>query len=182
MRWIAAARERLRALFFGARLDAEMNEELRFNLEKETELLREAGLSSREAQQQAHLRFGGVERFKEEVRDARGVRALEALGKDLRYGLRLMRRRPQVTVTVVLLIGAGLFIRSLSNGLGLDTGVTSRHVAIATISPSLGRYYRRTNARGHRPSGRASHRSSWHRVGRCLLDGAALEWCGRILR
>ncbi len=33
MRWIAATRERLRALFFGARQDTEMDEELRFHLQ-----------------------------------------------------------------------------------------------------------------------------------------------------
>ena len=46
----------------------------------------------------------------------------------------------QVAVTIVLLIGAGLFIRSLRNGLGLDIGMSSRHVVIASISPTLGRY------------------------------------------
>ncbi len=46
----------------------------------------------------------------------------------------------QVAVSVVLLFGAGLFIRSLQAGLALDTGLDSRHVAMARLSPSLGRY------------------------------------------
>ncbi len=46
----------------------------------------------------------------------------------------------QVAITIVLLFGAGLFIRSLRNGLGLDVGLNSRHVAIASITPSLARY------------------------------------------
>ncbi len=42
-------RERLRALFFRTRQETEMDEELRFHLEQETELLRQAGLHPREA-------------------------------------------------------------------------------------------------------------------------------------
>ncbi|HJN46640.1 MAG: hypothetical protein CL477_04070 [Acidobacteria bacterium] len=86
MKWIAAGRERLRALLVGAKADAEMDAELRFHLEQEAKLLREAGLGQREARRQAQLRFGGVERVKEEVREARGIRVLDDLVKDVRYG------------------------------------------------------------------------------------------------
>ena len=47
MKWIAAWRERVRALLFGAWQDTEMDEELRFHLDKETELLREARMTLR---------------------------------------------------------------------------------------------------------------------------------------
>ena len=62
----------------------------------------------------------------------------EGTGRSIRgHGLLLM---VQVAVTIVLLFGAGLFIRSLRNGLGLDVGLNSRYVAIASINPSLSRY------------------------------------------
>ena len=46
----------------------------------------------------------------------------------------------QVTVTIVLLLGAGLFIRSLQNGLELDLGVASGPVVLAEIAPGLEGY------------------------------------------
>lgn len=46
----------------------------------------------------------------------------------------------QVAVTIVLLVGAGLFIRSLQQGLAIDVGLTSRPVVMAQIVPALERY------------------------------------------
>lgn len=107
-KWVAAWRERFRALFFGARQEAEMDEELHFHLEQEAELLRQTGLDPRESRRQAQLRFGGVERCKEEVRDARGVRALENLATDLRIAARSLARKPGFAIAVVLTLGVGI--------------------------------------------------------------------------
>lgn len=46
----------------------------------------------------------------------------------------------QVAVTLVLLVGAGLFIRSLQNGLSLDLGLSSRSVVMAQLVPALEGY------------------------------------------
>jgi predicted permease len=46
----------------------------------------------------------------------------------------------QVAVTAVLLVGAGLFIRSLQNGLNLELGLSSRLVVMAQLVPSLEGY------------------------------------------
>jgi predicted permease len=46
----------------------------------------------------------------------------------------------QVTITTILLVGAGLFIRSLQNGLNLNLGLSSRSVVMAQLMPALGGY------------------------------------------
>jgi predicted permease len=46
----------------------------------------------------------------------------------------------QAAVTLVLLIAAGLFIRSLQNGLALDLGLTRRPVVMAYTAPALAGY------------------------------------------
>ena len=108
MRWIAAARERLDALFHRGRQDDELDEELRFHLENETRLLREAGLDQRDARRQAQLRLGGVEQCKEAVRDARGVLSLTELGRDVFLAARGLARRPVFSLGVALTLGLGI--------------------------------------------------------------------------
>jgi predicted permease len=101
-------RIRLRSLFRRRAVEAELDEELRFHLERQVEALAAAGLPHAEAARQARLAFGGLEQIKEECRQARGVSALETAAQDLRYGLRMLRRTPLVTALAVLTLAAGL--------------------------------------------------------------------------
>ena len=95
---------RLRSLVRGGREDAEMQQELHFHLEIETEKNLAAGLSPLEARRQAHLRLGGMVPIQEAVRDARGVRPLADLLRDIGLTLRSLRRSPLFTAVTV---GAG---------------------------------------------------------------------------
>ncbi len=108
MRVFTPAWERVRSLLFRAREDREMDEELRSHLEMETAKHIEAGLAPREARRHAHLRFGSVERVKDEVRDARGTRALEDLWADLGYAVRTLRRAPTFAATAVVILALGI--------------------------------------------------------------------------
>ena len=85
-------RLRLRALCFKSRLERELEEELRFHLEREIEQNLTRGMSPEEARQAALRSFGGIERVKEESRDERGLRLLDEAGQDLRYGFRRLRQ------------------------------------------------------------------------------------------
>ena len=74
------ARSLWRALRRGPQLDASMDDEMRFHVEMEAErLVREGGVSPREARRLALVAFGGIERFKEAARDTRGLRWLDLL-------------------------------------------------------------------------------------------------------
>ncbi len=101
-------KQRLRALFRKAELEQELDEELRFHLEQETEENLARGMSMEEARWAALRSFGGVEQVKEKSRDARGIRWLEELWQDVRYGLRVLVQKRGFTLTVVITLALGI--------------------------------------------------------------------------
>jgi putative ABC transport system permease protein len=99
MRWRSQVAERLRALLFGARVDAETSEEMRFHLDMETErLMREHGLGAAEARRQAAIAFGGVDRHASAVRDARDLGWLSGVSLDMKLGVRMLKKYPGLTL------------------------------------------------------------------------------------
>jgi predicted permease len=94
MRWTTRWRDRLRTLLRRDQVEGELDEELAFHLQMETEKNLRAGMTPAQARRRALLEFGGVEKFKEEVRDARTLGWVPGWWLDFKLGTRMLVRYP----------------------------------------------------------------------------------------
>jgi predicted permease len=101
-------RYRLRAVFSRGSLEQELDDELRFHVEREAEKYERQGMSHEAALRRARLDFGGVEQMKEASRDMRGIDRLESIVRDLRFSVRSLKSRPAFTLTVIATLALGI--------------------------------------------------------------------------
>src|SRR5215207_2075287 len=88
--------------------EPELDEEVQFHIDMQTEKNLRLGMSPDEARRKALVSFGGRERFKEEARDEYRSRPLEDLVQDLRYGVRSALRAPLFSLLAVLTLALGI--------------------------------------------------------------------------
>src|SRR6516165_6612655 len=77
--------------------DADLAAELESHLQLQIDEHVRAGMTHDDARRAALVKFGGVDRVKEAVRDRRGLPHLESLAQDARYGMRVLRRHSGVS-------------------------------------------------------------------------------------
>jgi putative ABC transport system permease protein len=144
MNFLDRIRFRLRALFRGRRLEHDIDREMQFHVDMETQRLEHDGRSPSEARRLAHVSFGGRQRFREEAREEARGHIADDLGQDLRHAARTFRRTPAFTATVILTlaigIGATTVIFSVTDNVvlrALPYANADRMVSIAVLSDRL---------------------------------------------
>lgn len=98
------------------RLDDELRDEVRLHMEMRRQALIDGGMDPRQAGVEARRMFGNAMAIREETRDMWGFPSLDTLVQDMRYGVRLLRRSPTVTIASIM---------SLAIGIGASAGVFS---------------------------------------------------------
>ena len=78
-------RYRLRAILRRGVVERDLDDELRFHIEREAEKYVAQGMTPDEAMRRARSAFGGLDQIKEDARDTRGVGWIENFFQDLRY-------------------------------------------------------------------------------------------------
>jgi putative ABC transport system permease protein len=102
----------LRALFRRSQTEGELSEELHHHIQRQTEQNIRLGMNPEEARYSALKAFGGVEQAKERSRDARGMRWIEELWQDLRYGVRILMKDRGFTLTAALTLALGIGVNT----------------------------------------------------------------------
>ncbi len=107
-RWIRKVALRLRSLVNRREVERELDEELQYHVEQQTAENIRQGMTPEKARLAAVQALGGLELQKEQVRDTRGTRGVEELGRDFVVALRSLRRAPGFALAVVLTLALGI--------------------------------------------------------------------------
>lgn len=108
--------------------NADLERELRADLELEEEEQRERGLPPEEAARAARRAFGNIALIREQTHEAWGLASLERFWQDLLHALRSARRAPLLSIMAIL---------ALAFGIGLNAGVFTLLNSIFLQSPTL---------------------------------------------
>ncbi|HXR74896.1 MAG TPA: ABC transporter permease [Bryobacteraceae bacterium] len=120
MRITNILRLRIRSLLTRRKVEQELDEELRYHLERQIDENAAAGMNPKEARYAALRSIEDIEQRKEECRDMRRLNLVDSIAQDFRYAIRGLRRNPGfallATAVMALGIGANTAVFSVVNG------------------------------------------------------------------
>jgi putative ABC transport system permease protein len=114
---------RVRRLLGWRQAERDIEDELRFHVEMQTEAHVREGMDPAEARRRALAEFGGEDRWREETRGARATRWIEDGLRDARFSVRGLLRSPTFSLaalgTITLGVGATTAVFSVVDGIVL---------------------------------------------------------------
>jgi putative ABC transport system permease protein len=113
-KFLARLRSAWRAISRSKQLNAQMDDEIRFHIEMEAERLEREGHSKKDARRQALLRFGGVEKYKEQARDTRAMPWIDALSVDGKLAARMLVKHRWLTLVGGFAMAVAIAIGSMA--------------------------------------------------------------------
>src|SRR6266404_5173842 len=112
MEFLKLACRRIKALFTGAVMEREMDNEMHLHLDLLTEQYELSGMPHEEAKRAARRRFGNLPHIKERSRDIRGPGILDDLLRDVQYAARKFRKTPIFTAVILLSLALGIGVNA----------------------------------------------------------------------
>src|SRR5579885_2503989 len=124
MKLMHRTRSWFRSVSHDARLQRDMEDELRFHVESYVDDLVKSGVPREEAVRRARIEFGSADAHKEAMRVSLGLGYWDHLRADLRYAVRMLKKSPSFAaialISLTLGIGANTTIFTLAKHIMMD--------------------------------------------------------------